>query len=391
MGLFSAEKSGYDYWVDLETNVSQWTCPVLLRDADFQYYGLEEPDPAGPAGTTTAMREGWLAVLPRSSNPANARPQRIDIYASIEAPQRCLFVNQSNLVAFCGDESDATEWKYALSFFAYTKSMPGSTRYSVWSACRPFRCKVCMEQTETDGDSTAERHRGWQRRFEFHAFYSPLQGAIRLNVQQVPNPLRHRISEMASARGGWDQLFSFFAYPTIRQAVYEAVYCEPALERSMIKAMPVQDSPFLHPPIDQIEYDPEGDPELTTSWCRKFEFIGFKSRYPGTVQFTVLQRFEPLLQDENMSKEEKKYAEDVHFPIFKLAQEGQGDIAGWTPVTEFFAFPLPIPGTTRFYFKVARKPTRFRVTLHDHIGPWLTLFSFYAYSTRAQDVYRIEY
>lgn len=382
-------ESGIDYWVDLETNQSQWTCPILLRTEEIHYFGMEEPDPAGPAGTLEAMRQGWLAVLPKLANPYDARPIRLDVYMSTNVPQRCLVVNKNNLGEFCGTYSTIEEWSYTLSFFAYTHPMPGSTRYSVWSSEKPYRCKVCMEQTDADGDPRAERHRYWTRRYAFYAFYGPIQGAISLNVQQVPNPIRHRISEETHARGGWSQVFSFFAYPTVRQAVYDAVYCEPTLQRSMVKIMPVQDSAYLHPPIEQFEYDTEGDPDFTTAWCRRFEFIAFKSRYPGTVLYKVMQRYEPLLQDENMSKEEKKFADDICFPVYKLVQEGEGDVKGWTVVTEFYAFPMPVPGTTRYYFKVGRKPTRFRVTLQDHIGPWLTLFSFYAYSTRPQDAYTI--
>lgn len=396
------EASGFDYYQDEFTGLAQWERPRLLGRSELAYRECEseqatdtgllaEPAGAPPAATVAAMQRAWEAIMPPLGNPDRAMPLRIDVYNSW-TPQRCIVVNSSDLAGYCG-VADTSEWFYDTSFFAFSAPVPHSTEYSVWSAEGPLRCKVRMhvkQQVEgktddTDFDDVAD----WRLRFRFWAFYGPAHGTLRLNVQQVPNPIRQRLSEEPAARGGWGQLFSFFSFPTVRVAVLDAVCLEdPRLARGMLREMEEQESAEVHPPVEALE----SDETATTWWCRRFEFVAFKPSFPGCVRFRVMRKPQPLLQDPDMSAEEKRYATDVHYSAFKLLQhDGAADDVGWEQTASFHAFPVPMPGTTRFYYMEAREApkSRFRVTLRDHVAGWRTVLCFYAYSTRAIDAYPV--
>jgi hypothetical protein len=455
------EASGHGYFVNQITWESSWSRPSVLpewaelevralsdgRDAERKDSAegeselsqvLAEPPPAGLPATVEAMVSAWRTVLPPVSNPHNAVLRPLYVYLS-RRPQRCLVLQSSDLrgALAAADEpaENFDEWELSLAFLAFSAPVPDSTKYSVWSRRKPYRSRLKAElKAELQrggsggaggaggaGVSAADDH--WRKEFDFWAFYSPLKGTFCINVQEVPNPVRFRLTESSAERGGWTQAFSFFAYPCLRVAVLDAVATpfslscnnggayhaaqvskarearkkvSPWVERSKLREFPFGESGELHPEVESCEYEGGVSPDASrTVWCRRFEFFGLKNRFPGAVEFRVLGRLEVLSPDadfvlEQRTRKKAVYENDssVLFPLYKVAQEGDGETKGWDELCRFFAFTLPLPGTTRFYFMVARSPRRFRVSLQDHLGGgWQPLFSFFAYSTRAEDRY----
>jgi len=348
---------------------------------------LPEPIPAPPASTYEAMQRGWKTVMP--DNPSSALPFRVDIYAA-DTPIRCMVVCANGFIddrmEYCGKD-DRMEycgkdegWTLVETFFAFDKKIPGTSQYSVMTSENPFRCKV--------EPGSGKETKCWKKELEFWAYHSPLAGTSRLKVQEVVNPVRHRISQENATRGGWNQIFCFFSYSALRIAVLDAVNCPQHHSRSKMRFSPYSEDRRIHPDINDLEID-----DSDNEWCRRFEFFGFQTRFPCTNKYSVLERMQALENKQQarerneILKEHFSWDAPCEYPAYKLVTENEGDTKGWNTAVEFYAFPIPMPGTTRYYFKINRNPTRYMITLHDFMGQWETLFTFYAYSTRPQDVH----
>jgi hypothetical protein len=458
------EASGREYFVNQATWESSWSRPCVLpawaelearafssgREAERKDITegeselsqvLAEPPPAGLPATVEAMVSAWRTVLPVAHNPHDAVLRPLYVYSS-KRPQRCLVLESSDLrgaLAAAGEPAENhDEWELSLAFLAFSAPVPDSTKYSVWSRHKPYRSRlkaelkadvpsrggsavVSVSVSVSASASAADEH--WSKEFDFWAFYAPVQSAFCINVQEVPNPVRFRVTESSAERGGWSQTFSFFAYPLLRVAVLDAVATpfslacnnggayhaaqvskafeagkkvSPWVERSKLREFPLAECGELHPDVESCEYEGGTSPDASrTVWCRRFELIGLKNCFPGAVEYRVLGRREVLSPDTDFVRDQRTRKKAVYendtsvlFPHYKLAQEGDGETKGWDELCRFLAFTLPLPGTTRFYFMVARSPRRFRVSLQDHLGGgWQALFCFFAYSTRAQDRY----
>mmetsp|Transcript_2115 Transcript_2115/g.4028 ORF Transcript_2115/g.4028 Transcript_2115/m.4028 type:complete len:494 (+) Transcript_2115:3955-5436(+) len=448
-GRFYDSASGYDYYIDFRSGQSYWEIPKVLGgfgleyheylQQDEDYYNevkeskedfveeeeswiLDEYPPAQVPSTSKTIYNAWRQIMPEEENPNNAKLFRVDVYTS-NSPQRCCIVKSSDLVgvlreheAYTKEELDTLgneheEWTYSLSFFAFDAKVPGSTRYTVWTNPRPYRSSISIEVEDEEPPLTkvARDNSDWIRRFDFWAYYSPVQQAIRLNVQQVLNPMRFRVTEDRPKRGGWKQMLCFFAYPTVRLATLDSVGCPKHMVRSKFSVFSDTSYKEIHPPVYGLDIEEKNG--IRQEWCRRFEFVGFKSRFPGTMRYTVLEKKSPMRSlEENIiwkretdifnmqsnspeQRREYKSAErdKAVYQISRIATENDVFTDEWELVSEFYAFSLPMPGTTRYYFMVNRNPTRYLLATTDFVGnSWKTLFVFYAYSTKHEDTYSWE-
>ena len=141
-----------------------------------------------------------------------------------------------------------------------------------------------------------------------------------------------------------------------------------------------------------------------------YAFWGFQQPYPGMIRITVLEQAfypgnysgdfgDPLQEDPKSYNKPKEWEAnpdpgpimlklrqintDQH-PYQKFSQDNSQH-SGWDLLHEFYAWSMPIRGSTRFYVQVARNPTRYRIDLDRALPPWKDTFQFFAYLVKFGD------
>jgi len=133
--------------------------------------------------------------------------------------------------------------------------------------------------------------------------------------------------------------------------------------------LPFHDRVFpAPPPAAPLEED---------GWRHKFFFYAFELPVPCAVRYNVLK-----CTGRSIGVDPPDLA-----PMERWKVAPQGPHSGWQVTHSFYAFDMPVPGTTRYNVSVTRKPTRYQVGSQDPLRPWRFLFSFFAYSARRRDEY----
>lgn len=218
---------------------------------------------------------------------------------------------------------------------------------------------------------------------EFFARYAPQSGLVQINCQDMQAPDRHKITYKPPV-GYWFQKYQMFAFACTLWNVQE--YPEPHNFRVM----------------------PQGQSSTTDpGWEQCYAFWAFDKPYPGMIRITVLQQVfhpgqysgdfgDPKQHDPKSYTKKKKSKHHVEedkdpgpimlklrqvnadqFMYQKFSQDGLH--SGWDLLYDFYAWSMPIRGTTRFYVQIARNPTRYRMDLDRALPPWKDVFTFYAY------------
>jgi hypothetical protein len=224
---------------------------------------------------------------------------------------------------------------------------------------------------------------------EFFARYEPQDGLLQINVQDMQAPDRHKITYKPPV-GYWFQKYQMFTFACSLWNVQE--YPEPHNFRIM----------------------PQGQSSTTDpGWEQCYAFWAFDKPYPGMIRCTVLQQvFQPgnysgdfgdPKQHDPKSYIVKKNCLDDPGPIMlKLRQVNADQFiyqkfsqddshSGWDFLYDFYAWSMPIRGTTRMYVQVARNPTRYRLDLDRALPPWKDVFTFYAYLVNFGDEHLLNF
>ena len=99
-------------------------------------------------------------------------------------------------------------------------------------------------------------------------------------------------------------------------------------------------------------------------WVQCYSFFAFDKEYPGMIKVNVLR----MLGE----------CSDGSARMFYKFSQGT-EHSGWEFEDGFYAFDVPVRGSTRFFVQISRKPERYRVGLDRALPPWFDVFSFYAY------------
>ena len=383
----------------------------------------EIPDAPAP-GTNANMRAATKACFgrdPRTGGATNCRLVRYDVY-TVEDPQRYAFVRADQ-----DDPPNVSEkhpikepWEHVFSFFAYNEPVHGATLYIVYDkaekdgtqqrykidvdtkslgAAELLRRRREEEFMYQQAGAAAVMHRsGWRERSKFYAFFGPKLGTICFHLQEGLNPLRHRVTRDASVRGGWMTCAVFYAYPGGRWAVQdnmarldledgdgagegkeldhdeddeEMTAYEKQLAREFRAAVRLRHRFKIFPA------PPPADPPEEDGWRHKCFFYAFELPVPCAVRFNVLR-----LTGRSVGVDPPDLA-----PMERWKVAPHGPHSGWALEHHFYAFDMPVPGTTRYNVSVTRKPTRYQVGSQDPLRPWRFLYSFFAYSARRRDEY----
>ncbi len=70
----------------------------------------------------------------------------------------------------------------------------------------------------------------------------------------------------------------------------------------------------------------------------------------------------------------------MHAVLFVIAAS-VGTRSGWSIVFTFYAFDVPMPGTTKYAVQIRRDPEECRVYRKMALKPWKDMFVFYAFDT----------
>lgn len=241
-------------------------------------------------------------------------------------------------------------WMYNFSFFAYTRYRPDTHRYEVVQKKRPVRSTISplllleTKNTVRNGEKGVapvvsgrrllnNEDVGAPKDFSFYAFADPREGLARVNVHDMEDPDRHKVTSRPPI-GYWFQRFHFFALPTQIWNVKEA--WEP--HRFLVTKSP-------------HEFD---------GWVQCYSFFAFTRLSPGMKVISIHER-----QD------------DMGCLRYKISCGGAH--SGWSHVDSFYAFDSPVRGTTRFFVQIDRNPERYRIDFFRALPPWTDHFSFYAY------------
>ena len=142
---------------------------------------------------------------------------RINVWTS-NKPQRYLFTIE---------DIPTAGWMYMYSFFAFKRYRPDTHRFDVVQKKNPNRSKISpllLLANEKNSDEkgipvvTGKRmfnneDSSMPKDFSFYAYVDPKPGLSRINVQDMEDPDRHKITPRPPI-GYWFQRLHFFGYST---------------------------------------------------------------------------------------------------------------------------------------------------------------------------------
>ena len=260
----------------------------------------------------------------------------------------CWTSNKPQRYKFSLEDIPTTGWMYCFSFFAFARYRQDTHRYDVIQKREPVRSKISpLLLLESGGEKAAKKGEtpvvsgrrllnnediGLEKEFHFYGYVDPQEGLMRINVQDMDDPDRHKITPRGPI-GYWFQRFHFFAFATHIWNVKEA----------------------WEPHRFSVTRDAEQE-----GWGQCYSFFAFEQRYPGMKKISIHERYD-----------------DLGCHRFKFSRGGTH--SGWTFVDSFYAFDNPVKGSTRFFVQIDRNPERYRVGMFRALPPWTDHFSFYAY------------
>ena len=142
---------------------------------------------------------------------------RINVWTS-NKPQRYLFTIE---------DIPTAGWMYMYSFFAFKRYRPDTHRFDVVQKKNPTRSKISpllllakekvrmrrASQLLPEKECSITRTRLCRKIFSFYAYVDPKPGLSRINVQDMEDPDRHKITPRPPI-GYWFQRLHFFGYST---------------------------------------------------------------------------------------------------------------------------------------------------------------------------------
>ena len=273
---------------------------------------------------------------------------RINVWTS-NKPQRYKFTTE---------DIPTVGWMYMYSFFAFKRYCHDTHRFDVVQKREPVRSKLSPllllpadddKNENNGGNKTSDDNANkipvvtgrrmfnnedckMEKDFSFYAYVDPKPGLSRINVHDMEDPDRHKITPRPPI-GYWFQRLHFFGYSTLIWNVKEN----------------------WEPHRFNVTRDPE-----QVGWYQCYSFFAFDKKAPGLKLISIHQR-----------------NDDAGCLRYKISRGGAH--SGWEYVDSFYAFDNPIIGTTRFFVQIDRNPERYRVGIDRALPPWTDLFQFYAY------------
>ena len=253
---------------------------------------------------------------------AKAYFRRIDIYVA-DNPERYRLLR--------GGDPPGKNWTHVCSLFAHRNPHETAVRHTVKDAADLLRSMVVTQYCK---ENEAHESDDWNAKFDFYAFYTKIAGTVRFDIQSIQNPTCYKVT-MGKPIGYWIKVADFYAYRATRFNVLESAKGQTKVTWS--RAIADCDEP---------------------GWNHAFSFFAFDDCFPGVAQFYV------------QSRQEKK--------AFKITKSDP--MLDWKREADFYAFEVPVRGTTRIFVQVAWEPLRCKVALDRARKPYRDLFSFYAYT-----------
>jgi hypothetical protein len=257
------------------------------------------------------------------------------------------------------------------SFFAYDFPYPNTTKYDVYRKSSPVpRIKLAsnerrgLQHRPGDREGKGEEHEaddkhlGWTHVFSFYAFYDARhQGTLENIVSEMYNPYRAKVG-IAAPRGGWTRLFAMYTFPSSMYTVFE-------LETG--RAPPNTD---VMVELHRVSMESSLPDTNDSSFQPLYSFYGFDRPVPNTKKYSIHCR-EDLHGATRISLSK---AHDSN-----IVDEEEETVVHWKETYHFYAWEVPVRGTTKFYVQVADHPHRYKIATKLADRPWRPLLTFYAY------------
>jgi hypothetical protein len=288
-------------------------------------------------------------------------------------------------------------WDYCYSFFGFSHPTKDTHLFQIQQKVDPcLRSKLVrtllvdrnrdLETKLVEDHKEVVNGKPPKRSLEFFARYEPQNGLVQINCQDMQAPDRHKLTYKAPV-GYWFQKYPFFTFACSLWNVQE--YPEPHNFR-------------IVPQGQSQTFDSPG-------WEQCYAFWAFNKPYPGMIRCTILEQAfhpgeysgdfgDPSQEDPKSYNKPKDWSAnpdpgpillklrqvnaDQH-PYQKFSRDGQH--SGWDLLYDFYAWSMPIRGTSKFYVQVARNPTRYRLDMDRALPPWKDVFQFYAYLVKFGD------
>ncbi len=259
----------------------------------------------------------------------------------------------------------------SFSFFAYDFPFPNTTKYDVYQKSYPVpRIKIASNErrglqhrpedrenkgTEHEAD---DKHLGWTFSFSFYAFYDARhKGTLENIVSEMYNPYRCKVS-ISAPRGGWRRLFAMYTYPCSMYTVFE-------LETG--RAPPNSDVMIK---LHRVSMESSISDTKSDYFQPLFSFYGFDRQVPNTKKYCVHCRDD--LHGATRISQSNAHNSNV-------VDEEEEAIIRWREIYFFYAWEVPVRGSTKFYVQVTDHPHRYRISTKMAERPWRPLLTFYAY------------
>ena len=211
--------------------------------------------------------------------------------------------------------------------------------------------------------SADDKQIGWKFEFFFFSFYDPkMEGTLESIVSDMYNPYRCKIDTEAPL-GGWRRLFALYTIPSSMYTMFKV---------TTGRAVPNQDVMISFHRISMESSIPD-DADIhgrTVHFVPEHSFYAFDRPFPNTKKYMVHERKDLFgatrlsiikAHRSNVVDEEEEYC--IH----------------WEEIYHFYAWDVPVRGTTKYYVQVCDRPHRYQIVTTMAERPWRPLLTFYAY------------